>query len=137
MIKILKQREIEKIEQIYKLFNKYSKEVGFVLKPSIIESTMKGEVIYIEQNNQIVGACKFHKRKDGIITIYEIVVDDRFRGKGLAKQMLQFIGKRGLISLKCPIDNESNKFYKKIGFRLLKIEEGKKRNLNVWVGLLK
>ena len=37
-----------------------------------------------------------------------------------------------MLQLKCPIDNESNKFYERIGFKKVGVVSGKKRELNVW-----
>lgn len=37
------------------------------------------------------------------------------------------------IRLKCTIDNDyANEFYKRQGMKLVRVEQGKKRKLNVW-----
>ncbi len=134
MIKILDSSEEEKIDYIYKLLNKYTNEVGFVIKPFIREQAKKKFILYIEKDDKIVSVCNFNVRKDKILVIYEIVTDVEFRGKGYAKEIIKFLSKNHIIELKCPIDNKSNEFYKKIGFRLKETIKGKKRDLNVWVG---
>jgi RimJ/RimL family protein N-acetyltransferase len=134
MIKFLEPHEEEKINYIYKMMNKYSKEVGFVLKPAIREQASKKHIVYIEDENKIVAVCNFNLRKDNITIIYEIVTDLEFRGKGYAKEIIKFLSKTHIVELKCPIDNKSNEFYKKIGFKLKEVQSGAKRKLNVWVG---
>ncbi len=117
MIKILEPDEEEKIDYIYKLFGKYDDELGFVPKPLIQEEAIKGRVLYIEED-KIASACIFSLRKDKIIVIYDIVTDKEYRGKGHAKEIIKFLSRNHLVELKCPIDNQSNEFYKKIGFKL-------------------
>lgn len=133
MIKILEPDEEEKIDYIYKLFGKYDDELGFVPKPLIREEAIKGRVLYIEED-KIASACIFSLRKDKIIVIYDIVTDKEYRGKGHAKEIIKFLSRNHLVELKCPIDNQSNEFYKKIGFKLKQTVKGRKRDLNIWVG---
>ena len=61
---------------------------------------------------------------DDINVIYEICVSDNYRNKGIAKQLIDNVLKP--IRLKCPVDNESNKFYIHIGARLMETVGGKK-----------
>lgn len=75
--------------------------------------------------------CHWHKRKDGISIIYEICVADEARGKGLGRKMIDLLPLP--IRLKCPVDNESNKFYEHLGFKLVGIVPGRKRKLNIWL----
>lgn len=132
MIEYLTNNE-EEIDIVYKLFNKYSKEVWFVMKPTIRERLNKKELTIYRKDDKIIWACSFHKKRDWFTVIYEIVVDKDYRGNGYGKDMIEFlIYKRHNIILKCPIDNESNKFYDKIWWKLYWVEKWKKRQLNLW-----
>ncbi len=125
--------KIEDIDEAYKFINKFSKEVGFVIKPSFYDKINKKESIIIKDNDKIIALCNFHKRKDNISVIYEIAVDKEYRNQGLAKKMIRFLIEKGHnIILKCPVDNESNNFYRNIGSKFLGTIKGRKRDLNVW-----
>ena len=121
----------EDIETISKIASKYSKEIGFVMKVVLEESCETKTLYTILYKNEIVGFCNFNIRnKDKVCIIYEICIDEKCRGLGLAKKTIELLPKP--IQLKCPIDNKSNKFYEGIGFTKIDIEKGKKRPLNVW-----
>ena len=121
----------EDIETISKIASKYSKEIGFVMKVVLEESCETKTLYTVLYKNEIVGFCNFNIRnKDKVCIIYEICIDEKCRGLGLAKKTIDLLPKP--IQLKCPIDNKSNKFYEGIGFTKIDIEKGKKRPLNVW-----
>ena len=121
----------EDIEVISKIASKYSKEIGFVMKV-VLEESCKTKTLYtVLYKNEIVGFCNFNIRnKDKVCVIYEICIDEKCRGLGLAKKTIELLPKP--IQLKCPIDNKSNEFYEGIGFTKIDIEKGRKRPLNVW-----
>jgi GNAT superfamily N-acetyltransferase len=129
-IRLLKLNEID---EAYVLFNKYSDEVGFVRKITIRESIEKGTLIgaFLDK---LVGVCNFNKRKkDNTLVIYEIAVDEDYRGKGIARQMIMsLLQLSDRIFLKCPVDIDSNYFYQKMGFKLAGVEKGSKRKLFKW-----
>lgn len=126
--------DLDSIEYIYKMYNKYVKEVGFVMKPTIIERAKSKEVIYLTVDEKIVAVCNFHKKRNFLTTIYEIVTDLEYRKKGYGKILIKFLLDRGhVIGLKCPTDNDSNNFYHKIGARLSKTVKGKNRDLNLYI----
>lgn len=121
----------EDIEEISEIAKKSSKEIGFVMKTVLKDSCKTQTLLTALHKNNVVGFCNFNIRnKDNVCVIYEICVHKNFRGLGIAKKIIEILPKP--ILLKCPIDNESNNFYKKIGFKKIDIEEGKKRPLNVW-----
>ena len=121
---------LQDIDVIKKIADKHTKEIGFVLRPALLEHCNKKTLLIYEIDGEVVGFCNYHRRRDGINVIYEICVSDNYRNKGIAKQLIDNVPKP--IRLKCPVDNESNKFYKRIGFELIRVDEGKKRKLNVW-----
>lgn len=94
----------------------------------------------IESENRKEIKCpyflRYHLRKDGQLTIYEIWVSEETRGKGVAYNLLQelkSIPNTTAIFAKCPTDLESNNWYKRNGFELIGTEELKSgRKLNLW-----
>lgn len=127
----VKNAELEDISGIKLIADKYTSEIGFVLKPALEENCKKGTLIVAKKDKKILGFCNFNKRKaDGVNVIYEICVDERYRGNGIARAIINAMERP--IRLKCPVDNESNNFYANIGFELVDVEDGKKRKLNVW-----
>lgn len=126
----ISQATLEDIDGIKKIADKNANEIGFVLRPALEEHCKRGSLLVAKDKDIIIGFCNYNKRKDGVNIIYEICNDFKYRGNGIAKSMIEKLKKP--IQLKCPIDNESNKFYEHYGFKLIDIEEGKKRKLNVW-----
>lgn len=128
MIRLATEKDIDTIA---KIASKSSKEIGFVMKVAMKEAITKDSLIVVERNKEIIGFCKFNKRKkDGVTVIYEICVLKEYRGLGYGKQMIDELDRP--IELKCPIDNASNNFYKGIGCQLVETVPGRKRALNVW-----
>ena len=133
---------LDDIDSIKKIADKHTKEIGFVLRPALLKHCNEKTLLVYEIDGEVVGFCNYHRRRDSINVIYEICVSDNYRNKGIAKQLIDNVPKP--IRLKCPVDNESNKFYVHIGARLVKTVAGKKRDLNVYeigdiysIGLLK
>jgi hypothetical protein len=97
----------------------------------LYESYQRNELLLIDG-----GFCNWHLRKDGQLTIKEIISTK----KGAGTEIINILSKtKNAISLfaKCPADLSSNMFYKKMGF----IFEGeeftpKGRKLNLWRKLL-
>lgn len=121
----------EDIAVIKKIADNNKKEIGFILR-SIFEASVRSSELLVayKEGDEIVGFLRWHRRRDGWNTIYEICVSADFRGEGIGKHLLSKIQKP--IRLKCPEDNKANAFYKHLGFLLVSIENGKKRKLNIW-----
>jgi hypothetical protein len=126
----VKLAELSDIPAIKAIADKYSNEIGFVLRPALEENCKKGTLIVAKDRDTVLGFCNYNKRKDGVNVIYEICTEYCYRGNGIARKMIEAIERP--IRLKCPIDNESNNFYANIGCQLVDVENGKKRKLNVW-----
>ena len=92
---------------------------------SLHDSNTHGELILIDG-----GYCRWHRRKDNTITIYEILS----QRPGAGSEMLNQLKAHGLpIQAKCPSDLAANDWYKKRGFVLIATETTKSgRRLNVW-----
>jgi len=82
------------------------------------------------------GMCRWHLRRDGQLTIREIVVLPERQGRGIGGAMLNYLRDvRGAVSLfaKCPADLDSNEWYERMGFELEGTEKTRTgRNVNLW-----
>lgn len=80
------------------------------------------ELYEADLRGEFYGAmCRWHLRRDGQITIYEIIIENTEHGKGLGYQFLQRLKQvknATSIFAKCPDDLASNDWYKKQGFIL-------------------
>ena len=112
------------------LFQEHREELGFVNEAQCREKTL----YTIQDKNRLIAAAIInHCVRKPQTTIYDIAVKDKKNGYGT--QLIQRIiqeSPHSKIIAKCPTDLEANEFYKDIGFVLESVEEGKKRNLNVW-----
>lgn len=93
---------------------------------TLYESAQKGELLLIDG-----GFCHWHLRRNGQLTIREIISIRR----GAGTEMLEVLKSKGASSIfaKCPLDLPSNEWYKNKGFIL----EGQERTrtgkvLNLW-----
>lgn len=94
---------------------------------TLYESSRRGELLLVEG-----GMCHWHLRRDGQLTIREIISTRRGAGSAML-QTLKFVP--GALSLfaKCPADLEANAWYAKRGFTLERVETTKSgRQLNCW-----
>jgi len=98
---------------------------------NLSKSAEQGELILVNG-----GICRWHLRRDGQITIYEILVLPDERNNGIGSMMLNMLKRvPSAISIyaKCPRDLPSNSWYKRMGFVLEGTETTKSgRVLNLW-----
>ena len=94
---------------------------------TLYESSQRGELLLVNG-----GLCHWHLRRDGQLTIREIISTK----PGAGSQMLSCLkSTAGALSLfaKCPVDLESNAWYAKRGFVLEGVQTTKSgRELNCW-----
>lgn len=89
---------------------------------TLYESAHRNELILIHG-----GYCRWHRRKDGVTTIYEILSTKPGAGQAMLAQLER------PIQAKCPTDLPSNAWYQRRGFRLVATETTRSgRVLNVW-----
>ena len=93
------------------------------------EAASKGQLLLIDG-----GMCRFHKRKDGVTVIREIIVLPMRRKQGIGRRLVNEVIIRaagvgmGIVRLKCPEKYESNAFWRKMGFTLVETKGG----TNLW-----
>jgi hypothetical protein len=75
--------------------------------------------------------CRFHKRKDGSITIHSILSYKKGMGTRIIEMLIAM--KPVSIFAKCPVEFSSNMFYEKLGFLLERVEQTSKgKRINHW-----
>lgn len=90
------------------------------------ESAMRGELLLVDG-----GFCHWHLRRDGQLTIREIISTK----PGSGSKMLAILKTRSASSIfaKCPSELPANSWYEKMGFSLEGQEVTKSnRMLNLW-----
>lgn len=94
---------------------------------TLYESAKHGELLLIDG-----GFCHWHLRRDGQLTIREIISTRPGAGSEML-MMLKQTPNAICIVAKCPADLESNQWYQKRGFALSDADRTKSgRKINVW-----
>lgn len=81
------------------------------------------------------GFCHWHLRRDGQITIREIISTCPGAGSEMIRRLVAIGAEKGAASIfaKCPADLEANKWYARRGFDLAGVEVTKSgRELKLW-----
>lgn len=90
------------------------------------ESSKRGELLLIKG-----GLCHYHVRRDGQLTIREIISQRKGAGKEMLNTLIAIGAEK--IFAKCPADLESNGWYEHMGFSLTGHEYSKNgRKINHW-----
>jgi ribosomal protein S18 acetylase RimI-like enzyme len=128
MIRYATQSDIPAIKAIA---NQYKQELGFVNRAALAESVGRRELFVAVQGAKVAGFVNWHRRRDGWSTVYELAVDKTMHSKGLGRALLYAVPCP--IRLKCTADNDrANHFYASAGMRMVGIDRGKNRPLNVY-----
>lgn len=93
---------------------------------AIHDAAKRGELILLDG-----GFCRYHLRRDGQLTIHEIIS----LRHGVGSTILAYLKRTGARCLvaKCPADLNSNQWYERKGFVLVSTEVTKTgREVNVW-----
>lgn len=116
---------------VCRLADKFESELGWVRKNSILEAVEKRELIVCYKEEEIVGFCYFHKRRDSWVTVYSIVTKKEFQRFGIGRELFNMTPRP--IRLKVTTDNhKANSFYEKFEGEIVRVEVGRNRELNVW-----
>lgn len=94
---------------------------------NLYESSKRGELTLIDG-----GMCHWHLRRDGQLTIREIIATRSGAGSEMLDQLRKVAGVERIVA-KCPQDLASNNWYAAKGFVLDRTEQAKSgRGINVW-----
>lgn len=96
---------------------------------ALSESAQRGELLLVEG-----GMCRWHLRRNGQLTIHEILAHPP--GQGVGTRMLATLRQTpgaSCIVAKCPADLPSNLWYAARGFALVRSETARSgRGVNTW-----
>ena len=115
-------------------------ELGFHTRQAYADALQRGELIVAQDGDNVLGFVRFHRRRDGVATIYEIATERGRRRRGVACRLVSSVvedcrhhGIR-VLRLSCPADLEANGFYEAIGFERAspRTSPGKARPLIEW-----
>lgn len=125
----------EDFDLIYQIYGKNTDLLGRPFPAALREQINKNEMLkVIDEDNELIGFCNFHRLViDNRITVYEICVTDKARGKGAGKAMINFLLETYKVPIraKCVKDSTAELFWSKVG-KLIRNEQGKKRELAVY-----
>jgi GNAT superfamily N-acetyltransferase len=119
------------IEACQRVARPYRKELPFITRAQLRQSIGKRELFVAEVSGQVIGFVRWHSRRDGWQTVYDLAVRQDYLGQGVGRALLYSV--KAPLRLKCTQDNTvANRFYANAGMQLSGVEQGKKRALNVW-----
>lgn len=140
---IFRKGELKDLDQLKQLVDQHKAELGFVIRGALLKSIESSELMVTVDDDCLVGFVHYRHRLDGQTTLYNIVVRKSNRGSGIGRRLIAALTneayKKGqqVIRLKCPSNLSANEFYRRNGFELSSVEEGKLKPLNVWSKELK
>lgn len=94
---------------------------------ALYESAQRGELLCVDG-----GFCHWHLRRDGQLTIREIISTRRGAGSRMLDILKRTPGATCIVA-KCPAHLPSNEWYKRRGFTLTGTEQTRSgKGINVW-----
>ena len=108
---------------VKRMADRHRAEVGFVLRPALAEAITRGELLVGIGGS---GFCRWHARRDGWHTVYDLVSEAPGTGRALLEAVP--LPRR----LRCPIGLAANGFYAHLGGTGRGMRPGKRRALVVW-----
>lgn len=90
------------------------------------EAAQRGELILVQD-----GMLRYHRRRDGVVVVREILVLPFRRRTGLGRSLVRLLLERtgsAVLRARCPAAYEANHFWRAMGFTL--VEE--KGGVNLW-----
>ncbi len=93
---------------------------------ALSESAERGELFFIDG-----GMCRFHRRRDGVVVIRELLVLPAGRGAGVGRRLVEMVRAKhpgATLRALCPKEYASNGFWRHMGFA----SAGATERANVW-----
>lgn len=99
----------------------YSQE--FICPDGMSAATRRGQMMIAIDGNEVIGACRFYKRKTNDVSLYQFAIEEKYRGTGLLIKMLEKTEASG-VTVRCPENAKFNQYYRKTGWTILKTDKG-------------
>lgn len=129
-------RDVDAIKQIADA-NRHA--LGFLPRVKVLEAIDSNRVMALWTPEELAGFVIYrHRKTDRQTTLSDICVATKWRGLKGGKRLVDALYaecvnfERDFILLKCPEDLPANHFYESAGFRCIRTEVGRTRQLNVW-----
>ncbi|CCO22293.1 alanine racemase [Maridesulfovibrio hydrothermalis] len=122
-IGIAEQKDTQRIIAFFKAYLHdnnpaiYSQE--FLCNYGLSGAIKRQSVIVAYERDSIVAACRYYRRKNGDISLYQFAIREDSRGRHLLIHMLKTLG-NVCVHSKCPAEIGFNNYYKKTGWHLEK-----------------
>ncbi len=117
-IRSAREKDILAIKKIADANKRY---LGFTKRVILGGSIAKAELHVAVTRRHVVGFIRWHKRRDGWTTVYELCVDELYHSHGAGRKLMGVIGD-GPAKLKCHSDNPAIQFYNHLGFKTISTE---------------
>lgn len=88
---------------------------------ALSEAADKNQLILVDG-----GMCRFHKRRDGVVVVREIIVLKAARRRSVGRSMIDEVIRRhpgAVLEAKCPAEFDSNSFWSAVGFESVGFDE--------------
>lgn len=135
---IVRKAELDDLGPIKALADAHRHELGFVMRPALVRSIERNELLVAVDDTYVIGFLEYHHRRDSQTTLYHIAVSKKLRQLGIGRMLMEALRREALsvgkevIRLKCPEALPANEFYERLGAQRIVVEEGKDRALVVW-----
>lgn len=95
--------------------------LGWTNRAILGMSIAKSELHVARLDGKVIGFIRWHRRRDGWTTVYELCVDEPYRKQGIGQQLMSVVG-TGSVKLKCHSGNPAIQFYQRLGFEIRSTE---------------
>lgn len=85
---LFKPSDLSLVDPIKSLADRHRNELGFHSRQSFVESFQRRQVFIATDNGEVVGFVRYHHRKDGRTTLYEIATSPEYRGQDIGRKLI-------------------------------------------------
>lgn len=135
--------QMEHLAAAKKLADKHKRELGFINR-AILQKAIESQSLliapcHVDPGSELAGMVHFYVRLNNMVTLCNIVVANEYQRRGLGRRLFEELVRltcslgKTQIRLKCPTELPANLFYKQLGLKIVAVESGKHRPLNVWI----
>ena len=140
--------QMEHLTAAKRLADRHKCELGFINR-AILQKAIESHSLLVapcpnidnsvNAELELVGLVHFYVRRDNVVTLCNIVVAQVYQRTGLGRRLFEELVRltcsmgKTQIRLKCPAELPANLFYERLGLKIVAVELGKHRPLNVWV----